>query len=611
MRRFWLIWLAFFCLLLAGGCGYRQGMQEPHRTEDGRIIVRVSMINSSSYPQWRAYVENHCPGAVIQWENNRNMMTNVLYQANHKDMPDIIAIRRFESDTAVQLQPYLADLASLAITASFKPQYLEPFAADGRQYWLPAPGVLDGIVANLDVFQRCGVAVPRNRAEFIRVCQVMRQQDIVPLAMDLKGAWTPIQMFEGFSLSEPSARDWWAALGRGKKDALDEAVFHDLAGIMIQLREQGILRREDIQSDAAVVDNLLGNGRAAMGRKASDEVFNNADGEHYAALPFFGEREEDSWLYTYPAFSLAMSKDMAEDGERREAGQQVLEVMLSPEAQAVLNQSGMGLISYNKDIQLPLSPAMRYVEPWIEKNHCFIRVLNAQSFEAASLAMTALLQENADEELCREIFGRQLFLQPEPVEIGVSNLMADNRLDAVLCSPAASVIAQILWQQTGSDFSIIDVRDALSPIYKGRYMDTDIGAVVAGCKIYGGTLRGSELKQLLDSTILYATTFQRGNIEPLIEYPALAGGVLTMQRDGRILQLQSEQGTPVEEEQEYQVTVSSSVYRALTVQRNRAAACFHPLDGNLRQCFTAYFQERGALPQPTAYFIVQDGDGKL
>ncbi len=613
MKKIYYLCILVLVILFLGGCTNPIGTNRQY-TEDGKIIVRISMINSSSYPLWRAQVESRCPGIRIKWENNRNTVTNVLYQAHHGDMPQIIAIRRFESDTTTQLQPYLADLSSLSLTSTYKPEYLKPFAAEGKQYWLPAPGVFDGIVANVDLFQQYGLSLPRDRDSFIRACAVFQQQGIKPVVMDCKSPWTPIQLMEAVVypeiFSDPARLAWWQSFAEGKAREIPEDIFNTAADTLRMFQQNGILPKEALQWDVAYADTMLVNGQTAMIRKSSDEMFYVSQSNHYAALPFFGKTSDDSWLYTYPIFSVALSKDADKDPAMRQACEKVLTAMLDEEAQQVLNKTGMGLISYNKDIQLPLSGAMHSVQPLIERERCFIRILDSHTFQAASLALTALLRDYADNEQGRYILNWYLFKPPTTMDIGVSQIFARNTLDEGGYSPSASIIAKTLQAQTGTDCAIIDIREALTPIYQGKYTDQDVNAVVDPSEVYKGTLTGAELSVLLNDVLLYATTFAPGSIEPIIEYPALSGLTVSMKKDGTILKIRQGTGGRLQAESSYTIAISGRIYGALVQQNNNLARAFTASGQNLKQYFTEYFQLNKQLPEPSSYFIIKESDDK-
>ena len=81
--RFGALLLAAALLCACAGCGAGAAGAAG---ADGRETVRISMYNDVCYPAWRACVEAQCPDVDIRWENNRNTIANVLYQAKHGDM---------------------------------------------------------------------------------------------------------------------------------------------------------------------------------------------------------------------------------------------------------------------------------------------------------------------------------------------------------------------------------------------------------------------------------------------------------------------------------------------------------------------------------------------
>ena len=584
------------------GCG---GGSTVRRTEDGRVVLRVSMYNSSSYPLWRAYVEEHCPDVFIEWENNRNTAANVLYLAEHDDMPDIVSIRRFESDTTAQLRPYLADLSALAVTKTYGQQYLAPFAADGKQYWLPGPGVIDGIVADTDLFTQYGIALPTDMDSFLEACAQLEAHDVAVFAADCAEPWSPTQLLEGFgaaALADYSG-DWVQRFENNDADAVDTAAFSRIAAALRLLCEHRILTQQDLDSTAAETSNMLISGKAAMVRKASDEKFDAAGSHHYAALPFFGASAADDRLCTYPVFSLAMSNRLEKDPALRAAGEEVLGVMLSRGAQETLNASGEGLISYNTGVELPLSDSMRNVKGLIDSGKCFIRVLNADSFAANSKALTALVRDGADDAAFVDILNRELFREPDDTTVAVSGVEASNELDSARCCPSGSVVAQVLQKQTGSDCALLDVRETPTTIFKGSYSRADVNAVVLSDSVYTGTLTPEQLLSLLDTAVLCATTFQNGQVEPLLEYPAAAGMTIRMQSDGTILGVtlsgQSAGWTSC------RVAVSENIYKALVSQASPLAQRFSPAEKTLQQYFLEGFGQAKGLPEPQNYFQVQ------
>jgi len=603
--RFGALLLAAALLCACAGCGAGAAGAAG---ADGRETVRISMYNDVCYPAWRACVEAQCPDVDIRWENNRNTIANVLYQAKHGDMPDLVGIRRFESDAARRLAPYLADLSGLEATAHYSAASLALYREGKAQRWLPEPGVISGMVANRTLFAQYGVGLPSDLDGLIAACRALEAHGVTVFASDCAAGWTCALMVEGFGAASffagAAGNAWRDRFASGETKRVDTEGFAAIADALRQLRENGLLTAEDCGSDAADVTDMLISGRAAVFRRDSDERYDVTNSYDYAALPFFGAAPEDSALFVYPVFSLAMARTAGRDDAHSRAVRQVLDAMLSAEAQRALNENGEGLVSFRDDVVLTHSASLQNIEPLIAQGRYFLRVLNGNTFAACKAALTALVCDGADNARFVSILNARMFAPRSDGEAARSDLAADNRPDAAMNAPAASVIAQVLRAQTGAACAVIDLREAAAPIYKGTYTEEDVAAVVAGSAVYAGELSDDGIARLLRTALLGATTFASGSTEPLLDYPALAGMKAVMARDGTVEALTDEGGAafgsaPV------RVAVSGGVYQALLALDPGLAAQFSPYGRSLEQCFADGFSAAAPLPEPQKYFVVQ------
>lgn len=88
-------------------------------------------------------------------------------------------------------------------------------------------------------------------------------------------------------------------------------------------------------------------------------------------LPYFGQNGEQ-WLLTYPAFQVALNKDLEKDRARYDKAMKVLNVMFSEEGQNVL-AGGDDVISYSQNVTLELSPYLANLTPLMKQNHTVCR----------------------------------------------------------------------------------------------------------------------------------------------------------------------------------------------------------------------------------------------
>lgn len=595
-------------LTCAGGTACAQS-SKGNQTTDGKVIVRVSMYNSSSFPEWRAYVEQQCPDVYIQWDNNRNACSNVLYEAEHGDMPDIVCIRKFESDSARQLEPYLADLSDTELASTFKQDALTPFQDDGRQYWLPEPGAVEGLYANVDILNQYGLALPTDMKSFIDTCRTLRENGVTPFATDCTAGYTNVALIEGFGSACCLRSDEGIAYRQdfddGGTDQVDLSNTTRIFDVLRTLKDEGILTDSCFTESPDAISSAFLNGKVAIGKRTSDQI-NDVDSKYtFAALPYFGETPDDSCLFTYPVFSVALSGKSMRDEQRAAACTEVMEAMMSADAQTELSGNTSGLVSYTSGVTLPLQKSMESVRPLIEQDRYYIRSMNSNSFSATTNAMRALIVDDADDETIISGLNSDLFNVKEPVQVGKSDVEAVITLDDNLCSPAGSVIAQSVRNQTDTDIAIIDSREAASNIYKGSYTDVDVAAVVLDGNVFTGNLTGSEVTQLMRNCIIYSTTFGSGMTEPYLDYPALAGMTVTMEKSGAIDGIVMSDGAELDDGACYRVTVSARVYNAMKANGNVLTDRFTKQDMTLSRCLSGDLASDAGLSSASEYYVVR------
>lgn len=100
-------------------------------------------------------------------------------------------------------------------------------------------------------------------------------------------------------------------------------------------------------------------------------------------LPYLGQNGEQ-WLLTYPQFQVALNRDLGANKARQEKAMQVLNAMLSEEAQNILSKGG-DVITYSQNLDLHRSPWLENLSPLIAQNHMYIRIASADSFTGTVL----------------------------------------------------------------------------------------------------------------------------------------------------------------------------------------------------------------------------------
>ena len=600
--------LALAVLLALSGCGLLPGAAR----RSGGTTLRVSMYNDIAYSAWRTYVEKQCPDLTIVWENNRNSTQNLLYQAKHGDMADIVTIRRFETDSAAELAPYLADLGreDPELTASFTAGALDGFTFDDKICWYPAPGMMEGIYANTSLFEQYGVKIPETLEELGAACGRFEALGIDALSIEASAGFRGVLLLEGFNYADYFARGtgktWLTDFLSGGSAALTEEGGAQLADTLREMKQTGILEQDDLSFKSEDSLALFDSGKSAMIMNGSDHIYASKSGAACQFIPCLGKTAADQVLYTYPIFSAAVSGEAASDPEKADAVKRVLDAMYSAEAQEVLAQGAEALLSYNTGVELPVSDIYRPVSGLIAEKRCFIRFLNRNMFSASTAAVKAMLTGDPSDAEFTKLFNDELTKPKDTTVVGTSNLAAGNQLgeDRPLERSAASVLAQTVQSATGADVVLIESKCAAAPIYKGDYTQDDLNAVIADEPLYEAELTGAQLGDIFNDAILGTTTYSYLNIEPIVDYPALSGMTAFLAANGQDNTLRLPGGSAIAPSARYHVVISQTIASALSYLQNENAASFSPIQETLLSAFAAKLR-LGALPEPQQYFEVE------
>lgn len=594
--------------LLLSGCGR---LSAGSKSADEGTTVRVSMYNDIAYSAWRTYVEKQCPDITIIWENNRNSTQNLVYQAKHGDMADIVTIRRFEADSAAELAPYLADLGreNPELTASFTAGSLDGFTFNNKVCWYPAPGMMEGIYADVSLFSQYGIKIPQTLSELEDACGRFEALGIDGLSIEASMGFRGVLLLEGFNYSDYFAggtgKEWMDGFLSGGTAALTDEGGARLAATLRAMKQTGVLEREDLSTKSEDALTSFDAGKTAMIANGSDHIYSSKSGAVCRFVPCLGETAEEKTLFTYPIFSTAVSADAEKNPEKLAAVKQVLGVMYSQEAQQVLAQGAEALLSYNEGVELPVSDIYSSVFDLISEKKCFIRFLSRNMFSASTAAVKAMLEGDPSDADFTKIFNDELTKPKDTTVVGTSNIKAGNQFaeDYPLERSAASVLAQTVQSATGADVALIEGKCAAAPIYRGDYTQDDLNAVIADEPLYEAKLTGAQLSDIFDDAILGTTTYSYLNIEPIVDYPALSGMTAYLATNGKDNILRLPDGNAVDQNAVYRVVISRSIASALTYLQNENAPSFSPLQDTLLSAFKAKLSQ-GALPAPQQYFEV-------
>lgn len=84
----------------------------------------------------------------------------------------------------------IADLTGLPYLSNYDPSILEGSTFDGKVYGIPVDMGLVMVFYNKDIFAQYDLSIPKTYAEFLSICETLVKNDVNPLALGFKDAWT-------------------------------------------------------------------------------------------------------------------------------------------------------------------------------------------------------------------------------------------------------------------------------------------------------------------------------------------------------------------------------------------------------------------------------------
>ncbi|MCM1553573.1 MAG: extracellular solute-binding protein, partial [Butyrivibrio sp.] len=388
-RKRWIA-AALTAVLLLGlvGCGGSK--------ESEKVTLTVCLHNTDLLGSYAKWLQEAVPEANLEFTVGRDSVDFFLFRQEHGELPDVLTISGGLSlRDSQELDAYLMDLSGTETAASFYDTYLETWRApDGSVNWLPAGGVANGIIANVDLFEEYDIPLPTDYPSFANACAAFRELGIQPYTSDYKYNYTCLYTLEGFAASTLMSRqgtEWRRSYQRGQTDSLDETLWNEAFTKFSRVIDDVGLGEEDATRGYGATYGSFTNGEIPMVRGMVSELPAYSEYHNCVLLPYFGDTEEENWILTAPRFCTALSGALDEKGNERkkEVALKVLAAMYSEEGyKAMTSEEYSYLLPYNRGVNIPLPENIDNLSGVIEANHLFILMTSTSLQDAAFEAGT-------------------------------------------------------------------------------------------------------------------------------------------------------------------------------------------------------------------------------
>lgn len=546
------------------GCGTSNKKEEEE-------TITVYLWNTALYDKYAPYIQSQLPDVNIEFVVGINDLDFYKFMKENGDLPDIIMSRRFSRHDAVDLKDQLMDLSSTEEAGAVYETYLRDFTnADGSVNWLPICGTGDGIVANKALFDKNNIPLPTDYDSFVAACQSFEKLGIRGFAADFVYDYTCMEILQGMSIPEITSMEgsmWRSSYEdpEGEENGLDDTVWPVVFENMEQFIKDVNLVPEDTEMDYDPVISMFTEGKAAM------------------------------------------NKDLEQNAARKEKALRVLGVMLSEGAQKVLSNN-QDVITYNRNVDLELSPCLENLKPIISQNHMYIRVASNDFFAVSKDVVTKMLQGEYDARQAYEAFDSQL-RQPKDDQ-SETILTQEKGYSRVFYTKGGnasySAMANTVRNLYGGDVLVAPGYSFTGSVLAAEYTEKQVGNLIMpnGLFAYSGEMTGQELKECIRDYVEGIEggfkPFNRGSL------PVVSGVAIKVQeQDGEYTLLEvKKDGKAVKDDDVFKVVcLNNGGYMAPFLAKE--SPVLEKAEQNVKADLTEYIKSGNTLEAPEDYITLK------
>ncbi|MDQ0061891.1 ABC transporter substrate-binding protein [Paenibacillus harenae] len=410
-RLLW--WIGAAAAVLLAGCAADES-SGPSDTEasPNPVVLRYTsfMLDSSEtashYFEAIAKFEEMNPDIRIEVDHIQNInytagLKTRLLGGEQMDVFDVWSPSLFEELRRLDERVYL-DLSEEDFLNDFLPATLEPVTKDGRVYGVPGLMHTDGLLYNKTMFRKFGLSVPRTWDELIQLCEKLKAQGIIPIALNSEW-WVP-QFFFGSLMSNAGADEIWTANLEQGMVRTDHPTLVEAMKMTKEIIDRGFVPEDWKQLKHEQSRDLIVGGRAAMivtGTWDLSGLNVNNSGQEIDFMMVPGEER------TVPNLNIGSYKVVSASSEHPEEAKRFLAYMNGKEMQEKLANGVMAVPSVNG--ALLHDPIVRRISELVTSEEAMIYWPHIVTTESLQLEMIDALNEylrGAD--LARELAKIQL-----------------------------------------------------------------------------------------------------------------------------------------------------------------------------------------------------------
>lgn len=286
-----------------------------------------------------------------------NLDQNRMKEILQKQFPDLSIIVRHGGEAALdipngvgdiylyqtaelseEIESYLMDLSVLDCSAKYYATSLQQCVSshDGKQYQLPGPATITGIVYNKTMFAENGWEVPHGKTEFKELCHTIQDSGIVERAFlpTFKFTINTLSFAELFNQSNLFATldyyAWQDDYAKGVAGISADKILKPMIDVYQEFLDEGIIQLSDFTVSPPDRSAALYERRSAMSIETQQVQKMGIDAgstDEFGMFPFYSNDNEDSgYIMGTPIANISVNKRLSEE-ENKEKLDNVIRVV--------------------------------------------------------------------------------------------------------------------------------------------------------------------------------------------------------------------------------------------------------------------------------------------
>jgi raffinose/stachyose/melibiose transport system substrate-binding protein len=367
--------------VMAQGMLFAGGSREKR---DGKIKIEYFSLKRETEEIMNGLIagfEKEFPNIDIEQTNVPDPDRILSSRMRSSDTPEVFSSWPNESWRQQVSAGYVMDLSGFPALDRIREDAREYCKVDGKDWIIPISYNTMSVIYNKDIFARYGLSTPKDWAELMNVCEVLKNNGITPFLITGKGLEAPRQDFDVYLLT---IRDWMAfrddVIAR-KADMTKPygTQIRELGNRILQLvnyAEADILGsgRDQLLNDFAA-------GRGAMlinGSWSIPPILNANPGMNFSMFPFPAAEAGQTMVNVYPGdFALCISSAARYPDESKS----FLEYLTRSEVADIYAQ---------KDGSISCIKGVDYVAPQLKEMSDFIKTGRVTVYPSAYWTMGQL-----------------------------------------------------------------------------------------------------------------------------------------------------------------------------------------------------------------------------